>query len=260
MVRPVQFSLGRVSVIRGWGNEEPFIDDYISTPESQIQDYLTQYSGLRPGDLDRTRSPHHVTTLKHAYLKLRRLVDRGCLLVGHGLSKDFRMINIVVPPSQIADTVELFYLDGQRRLSLRFLAALLLNSDIQLHTHDSIEDARTALALYRKYLSFKSRMSALGPGHSVIAINKLIYAFGRRVNWTVEQLTPQIKADFHAELDSLLQGKPNISSPSSATSSATTTPTKPNPKPSPNTASPTSEDDPAKVAVKLNFDAVAKED
>ena len=55
-----------------------------------------------PGDLDVTVSPHHLTTLKAAYLKLRYLVDAGCVFIGHGLKKDFRMLNIVVPPSQVS--------------------------------------------------------------------------------------------------------------------------------------------------------------
>lgn len=51
-------------------------------------------------DLDPALSPHHLTTHKAAYLKLRFLVDAGAIFVGHGLKKDFRMLNIVVPPAQ----------------------------------------------------------------------------------------------------------------------------------------------------------------
>lgn len=49
----------------------------------------------------------------------------------------------MVPPEQVIDTVEIYRLPDQRKISLRFLAYCLLNSDIQLETHDSIEDAKT---------------------------------------------------------------------------------------------------------------------
>ena len=42
-----------------------------------------------------------------------------------------------------------------RRLSLKFLAWYLLDQSVQVATHDSIEDARTALLLYQKYLELK---------------------------------------------------------------------------------------------------------
>jgi PAB-dependent poly(A)-specific ribonuclease subunit 2 len=149
---PARLGLARISVVRGQGSEKftPVIDDYIRAVEP-VNDYLTRFSGLVPGDLDPAVSSHFITQLKHAYLKLRYLIDCGCIFVGHGLKQDFKMINIVVPPSQIIDTVELFHFKRQRKLGLKFLSKYLLKEDIQSKTHDSIEDARTALKLYEKY-------------------------------------------------------------------------------------------------------------
>ena len=50
---------------------------------------------------------------------------------------------------QVVDTVELFHFKRQRKLSLRFLAGYLLGASIQMDTHDSIVDARTALQLFQ---------------------------------------------------------------------------------------------------------------
>lgn len=119
---------------------------------------LSQFSGLSPQDLDPAAALHggNVTSLKAAYVKLRWLVDCGVCFVGHGLCSDFRACDLVVPPSQIVDTVELFRIKTQRKLSLRYLAASVLGIDIQSGSHDSIEDARTALALYAAYRELQS--------------------------------------------------------------------------------------------------------
>ena len=158
VVRPTRLGLARVSVLRGGPSPDhpdaglPFINDHIPIAEPVV-DYLTRYSGVGPGDLDARASPHALVPLKVAYKKLWLLLNRGAVFVGHGLAKDFRTVNVHVPRAQVLDTVDLFSARAlsQRRLSLRFLAWYLLRTDIQTATHDSTEDARTALQLLWKF-------------------------------------------------------------------------------------------------------------
>ena len=128
--------------------------------------------------MDPGRTRYTLTPLKVVYKKLRLLVDSGCIFIGHGLSKDFRIISasflwsapdamadshsilsidIFVPPEQVIDTVDLYYLENrQRRLSLRFLTWFVLKENIQTETHDSIEDALSALKLYKVHLQLEA--------------------------------------------------------------------------------------------------------
>lgn len=188
LVRPSTMSLARVSVLHGQGDAEgqTFIDDHIATT-AKVFDYLTQFSGIVDGDLDPARSKHTVVPQKLAYKKLRLLVDMGCIFIGHGLKKDFRIINIHVPPRQVIDTVDLFSSTSQaRKLSLRFLSWFLLKEAIQadrtgeeealVSGHDSIEDARAALHLFRIYETFK--MSG-----RLEDVMEDLYEEGKRLNW-----------------------------------------------------------------------------
>lgn len=184
MIRPVVHAVARISVIRGSSAEfnielepgEPFIDDYIAATDPVV-DYLTNFSGISAGDLDSHTSQHHLVTRKVAYKKLWILLNLGCMFLGHGLTRDFRVINIHVPKDQVIDTSHYFFLqEYKRKLGLSFLSWFLLNEKIQQETHDSIEDARTALKLYQKYLEFKD---------AGILQQKLaeIYTAGREMNY-----------------------------------------------------------------------------
>jgi PAB-dependent poly(A)-specific ribonuclease subunit 2 len=163
IIRPSKSGLARVSVLRGSGLNEgvPFLDDYITIKEP-IVDYVTQYSGIKPGDLDPRTSQHNLVPLKVAYKKLWLLLNLGCVFIGHGLASDFRKINIQVPKTQTVDTQYLFFHPGKnRRLSLRFLAWAVFKEHIQEETadamqgHNSIEDARMALRLWRKFQEYE---------------------------------------------------------------------------------------------------------
>lgn len=178
-IRPSKSCLARVSALVCNKNHpmdwKILSDDYIVNREP-IADYLTRFSGITPGDLNPCTSKHSVVTLKSMYLKLRILVERGCIFVGHGLHKDFWICNLYVPPSQFRDTVDLFKLPYQRMISLRYLAHHLLEIDIQGITHDSVEDAETALKLYLKYEELKNN-------GSFSETLKQLYDKGRASKW-----------------------------------------------------------------------------
>jgi hypothetical protein len=84
--------------------------------------------------------------------------------------------DLLVPRAQIIDTVDLFHIKGQRKISLKYLAWHLLGIDIQLDTHCSVEDARTALALYKIYVKSQKE----GTFNSLL---NEIYTVGRSLHW-----------------------------------------------------------------------------
>lgn len=174
ILREMRHAIARISVI-DCNSREVILDDHV-LPRERVIDYLTRFSGIVAEDLDTTKSPHNLISTRSAYLKLRYLMERGCIFLGHGLTKDFMNVNLVVPPHQIIDTVEIFHQRGMRYISLRFLVNYVLNRDMQQDIHDSVEDALAAFELYEKYLEWKQEG---------VFEKKLqgIYTYGSQTDW-----------------------------------------------------------------------------
>lgn len=191
VVSPAKMALGRVSVIRASGPRKglPIIDDYVHVTEG-IVDYLTRYSGLKEGDCDPNRSSFTVNSLKTVYKRLRCLVDVGCVFIGHGLKKDFRIINFVVPPHQVIDTVVLYRAARKRLLGLRFLTTTLLRDEIQTTTHDSIEDADAAMRLYDLYKRICKDGSDPIPMKQFSRLLQTLYSYGFQHNFRADAANP----------------------------------------------------------------------
>ncbi|KAK4189398.1 ubiquitin carboxyl-terminal hydrolase-domain-containing protein [Podospora australis] len=180
-IRPMWLALGRVSVIRGYGELEgtAFIDDWITIREPVV-DYLTKYSGITASDLDVRTSRHTLVPLKTAYKKIWVLLNLGCVFLGHGLKQDFRVMDIQIPAAQIIDTQKIYYRPERKRLlSLSLLSLLVLRKKIQENSHDSIEDSLTALQLYRKYEEY------VDAGLWERELDN-IYARGKAINWNAK--------------------------------------------------------------------------
>ena len=169
--------LARISVIDQ--AKEVLVDDYV-LPTETVVDYLTRFSGIVEDDLSAATSRHPLVQNRTAIMKLRYFVDAGCIFVGHGLQKDFETANLFVPPDQIKDTVELWRLPDKRKISLKFLAAYILGADIQDEVHDSIEDAKTALALYEHYVKLREEGE-----EKLQAKIQALYALGSQNNWMI---------------------------------------------------------------------------
>jgi PAB-dependent poly(A)-specific ribonuclease subunit 2 len=171
----------RITVIRGDGPLEgiPLIDDYIAQSEQSIE-FLAQYCGVKHGDLEPAISNKHLVSLKTACLKLRYLRDTGIKFVGYGLAHDLHPFNFYASEECLLDIAQLFHLPGERSVPLRFMAWYFLGMHVQTSGRNSIEDAQTALKLYRKYNKLKD-----DPSVDFVAAVQRLYRAARQHDWNV---------------------------------------------------------------------------
>ncbi|KAF0876190.1 apoptosis-enhancing nuclease [Crocuta crocuta] len=155
--------LARCSVVSYHG--DVLYDKYIR-PEMPIVDYRTRWSGITRQHM-RTAIPFQVA--QKEILKLLK----GKVVVGHALHNDFQALKYVHPRSQTRDTTYVPNLLQQpglhtrTRVSLKDLALQLLHKKIQAgrHGHSSVEDAVTAMELYRLVeVQWEQREASSPPG------------------------------------------------------------------------------------------------
>ncbi|KAL4671684.1 hypothetical protein H8959_004393 [Pygathrix nigripes] len=139
--------LARCSIVSYHG--DVLYDKYIR-PEMPIVDYRTRWSGVTRQHM------HKAIPFQLAQKEILKLL-KGKVVVGHALHNDFQALKYVHPRSQTRDTtyVPNFLsepsLHTRARVSLKDLALQLLHKKIQVgpHGHSSVEDATTAMELYR---------------------------------------------------------------------------------------------------------------
>lgn len=137
-------ALARISLVNYHG--QVVLDKYVK-PLEKIVDYRTQHSGIRP---------HH---MKDA-VSLREIQEEVCallkdkILVGHSLINDFRVLFYNHPRKLTRDTSKyrpFRKISKGKNPSLKRLAQEFLGLSIQDGEHDSVEDARVAMLLYRAH-------------------------------------------------------------------------------------------------------------
>lgn len=144
--------LARVSCVNFRG--DVLYDKFVRVHDD-VTDYRTHVSGVRAEDV----APDADGAVE-PYMAQKAIgeIIRGRLLVGHALKNDLRVLRLAHPWREIRDTSEyyrkLWKRTKGRRSSrppaLRVIVASVLGVDrFQKDTHDSCEDARAALALYK---------------------------------------------------------------------------------------------------------------
>lgn len=145
-------------------NGDTIYDAYVLPPPGvRVSDYRSRWSGISPKDL----VPGNPDTKPRTFDKMQKEVDalmQGRILVGHALKNDMAVLGLTHPKWDIRDTSrypkyrEMAAVAGRngkmgkaRTPSLKRLASEVLGLEIQTGSgHNSVEDARSAMLLFRR--------------------------------------------------------------------------------------------------------------
>ena len=143
-----QNALARCSVVDFDGN---VVYDKFVQPKGYVTDFRTKYSGVRKSDIRKDQA----ATLEECQQAVAEIL-KGKILVGHALKNDFNVLFLSHPRAKIRDTsayrpyMKIRNKYGKvRPRALRDLTLEYLGKKIQEGEHDSVEDARCAVLLYR---------------------------------------------------------------------------------------------------------------
>jgi len=146
----VRSALARVSIVDSEG--VVLMDRYV-LPREKITDYRTHITGISAATLKRPGVLREEVAIEKAAALLS-----GKVVVGHAVANDFQALTLSHPYAFVRDTALFRPLrpPGREKKtpSLMGLAAHWLHESIHEGHHDSVEDARVALRLYR----LKSRL------------------------------------------------------------------------------------------------------
>ncbi|RIA83120.1 hypothetical protein C1645_834293 [Glomus cerebriforme] len=137
-------SLARVSIVNYYG--EVLLDKFVK-PTREITDYRTKFSGITP----------ELLANANEFKKVQKEVEsimKDHIVVGQSIYFDFKALRTRHPEHLIRDTSQYNMILGAETEkgvtpSLKKLAKDVLRINIQEGEHDSIEDARASMILYR---------------------------------------------------------------------------------------------------------------
>ena len=154
--------LARVSMVDYMGR---ILYDSIVLPENEIEDYLTQYSGITPKMMLECKK-----SFREAQKDVLKYLDESTILVGHAIDNDLRCLKLI--HSRIIDTSDIFpHPNGHpSKHSLVFLLQRVIRASLDRDGgHDSVDDARATLRVALKKLARGHDYSPVGLNSSQIS-------------------------------------------------------------------------------------------